>query len=343
MERDISLVFLWKTLKKCWLIMMICALVVAIITGAMVSLTPPTYSSKVDFYTKNNDYNTDYVTQSNLGATQQLINDYVDLIQSEKVLSQVCDKLSSCEDIFNKSEAELTDVEKATYTKLKSYTPDKLRSMISASSKEFHSTFTIKVTASSPAEAYYIARAIEEVAPEAVTKIAKSGYLTTEYISKQVAEVIRRLGNVDGLDWSVDKNDTAIQKSIDQSGVNITREDVKKIMTAMENQDEFTWKLNESEDFEELVQKYLNENTSLLKDVSLCFTSYNSASKPSKNAPSIFNYAAISALATAIIVDLIYFIKGLMNTSISSEDDIKRLIDRPVIGVVPHWESASKK
>ena len=404
MEREISLVFFWKTLKKCWILVTVCALLVGIIVGALVSLTPSTYSSSVDFYTRNNDYNSDYDSQSNLSATEQLINDYVDLIKSEKVLNKVREKLSNCESLFDKPEAEWSKEQKNLAKKLGEYSTSTLRGMISSSSKEKHSTFTIKVTASTPEEAYYVAYAIEVVAPEAVTEIKKTGYLTTEYITSQVAIVIERIGEVDGLDWSVKqdkdyketvtetaetyigelilkKENDATTKELNASKKeeeakklsgpakdlaeqeaqqardaantaraevealkNVNSEDIYSIITSLESDTRTVWELNKEDNFEELVRSYLNEHTSLLKDVSLCFTATNPASEtPVKNAPPVVRNAAIGAIVAALAVYLIFFIKGLFEMNISSEDDIKRLVKRPVIGVIPRWETTSKK
>ena len=81
-----------------------------------------------------------------------------------------------------------------------------------------------------------------------------------------------------------------------------------------------------------------------MKDVSLCFTVINPASEtPVENAPPVVRNAMIGAIVAALAVYLIFFIKGLFEMNVSSEDDIRRLVNRPVIGVIPRWETTSKK
>ena len=165
MEHDISLGFLFKTLKRCWIVMVIVALVAAIIVGVAVSLfIPKKYSSSVEFYVVNTNTSYDYTTSSLLAASEYLINDYVKIIKSDAILELVAEEV-------NKDRAED-----------KKATVKELRSMISSSSEESTSLFTIKVTHTDPEYAHKVAMIIEDIAPEKVTEIAKPDRLTNEYL-----------------------------------------------------------------------------------------------------------------------------------------------------------------
>ena len=341
MQHEINLGFLLKCLKKCWLLMVVCALVLAIAAGIFVNVTMnDTYSASITFYARNNDVNSDIISQGNLSAATRLINDYIQIIKSDAVLTQISDELKATDGI------ELT--------------PQQIDGTISASSEEESSMFVIIITHTDPKVTKAIAAAVEKVTPEAVTKIAKSGHLTTPYIAEQVGIVIRRLGRVnaetedaDGLgklDWKINRPNNfneVVQDCINKSTApegqeKASVEQVIAVLDALEARDDLQYSLIESDNFEALLTQYLNENTSLLKDTSLCFTPIEATSVWT-NSPNALRYALIAAAAGAVIVYLIFLIIGIFESNITSEEDLKKIIDKPVIGTIPAWETADKK
>ena len=64
----------------------------------------------------------------------------------------------------------------------------------------------------------------------------------------------------------------------------------------------------------------------------------------SADSPNVISYTVIAGMVAAIITYLVLLIHKLMNINITSEDDVRRLLNRPLIGTIPSWEmtSASK-
>jgi capsular polysaccharide biosynthesis protein len=85
-------------------------------------------------------------------------------------------------------------------------------------------------------------------------------------------------------------------------------------------------------------QKELGLSTSLE-----CFKSVNSpVVDTSADSPSVAKFALVAAIVAAFAVFAIFVIKGLFRTNVSTEEDLKNLVCRPVLGSVPHWESNKK-
>lgn len=302
MEHDISLGFLFKTLKRCWLIMVIAAVVAAIVVGVAVNLfIPKKYSSSVEFYVVNTNTSYDYTTSSLLAASEYLINDYVKIIKSDAILELVAEEV-------NKDRAED-----------KKATVKELRSMISSSSEESTSLFTIKVTHTDPEYAYRVASVIRDIAPEKVTEIAKPDRLTNEYLVNVAWQTMIALEKAylkeQAENNSIEINDTTAKNSILERYGN---------------------------DAEKAVETFLSEAG---LDGSLdCFTTVNSpALDDAHDSPNALKYAAVAAVGAAAIVYLVFLIKGIFEMNVSSEDDVKKLVKRPLVGTIPHWESPVKK
>ena len=173
MEKSISLVFLWKCLKKCWIFMITAAIVAAVAVGAyVVVLVPRSYAASIDFYVINTNTSYDYTTSSLLSASEYLIKDYVKLIKSDAILEPVAEEL-------NKDRGADEQI-----------TAKDLRSMISATADEGTSVFTITVTSTDEAFAEKVATEIMKQAPDRVTEIAKPVRLTNEYLVNMVWETM---------------------------------------------------------------------------------------------------------------------------------------------------------
>ena len=275
MEHDISLGFLWRTLKKCWILIVVIAVVMAIIAGIFVSFIPKKYSSAVEFYVVNTNTSYDYTTSALLAASAFLINDYVELIKSDVVLSDIVDVVNE-----GRAEKDMVTVKQA-------------RSMISSASSDNTSLFEIRVTHTDPKLAYDVACAIEQVAPKAVTDIAKPDRLTNEYLVEVVWQSLGNLGKQDG----------------------VKKEDVQALL------------------------KNLGLDGSLE-----CFTTVNNpVVDKTADSPNVKKYVGLAAIGSATLVYLIFLIKGFFEMNVSSEDDVKRFIKRPLVGTIPHWEKQSKK
>ena len=272
MQNEISLGFFWKCLKKCWILMIVLAIVAGIVAGIITSFIPKKYSSSVDFYVINTNTSYDYTTTALLSASAYLINDYIEIIKSEAVLT----------DVANDINADRAENNKITVKQLKS--------MVSASSNET-SVFTIRVTHTDKELAYEVAKSIEEIAPSKVTDIAKPDRITNQSIYEGILKVIQQYDET----MTMEK----LKTSLNINGLSSTLD---------------------------------------------CFTTLNEPVKAtSPDSPNVTKYALFAAAAMTAFIYVIFVIKGLVELNVSSEDDVKKLVKRPLVGVIPHWENSTKK
>ena len=136
-------------LRRWWLILL-CGAIAASCTFVFVKqFIEPKYRASVSMYVNNmrRDAEVDYITSSNISASQQLVNTYINIVRSDSVLERVVE------------EADL-DVSAST-----------LKSMVSASQVDETEMFRIYVTSTSPRVAAALANAVAEVSVDAVAEI----------------------------------------------------------------------------------------------------------------------------------------------------------------------------
>lgn len=148
MEIDLQKL-LMAYLRKWWLILL-CGLVVA--GGALlytVKFITPLYQANVSVYVNNSSNNqpVDYVTSGNLDASQKLVNTYINIAKSDRVLDLVAEKLNG------------------------DYTVKELREMLSAAQVDKTEIFRIYITSPSPEEAARVANMMAEVAPGEISNL----------------------------------------------------------------------------------------------------------------------------------------------------------------------------
>ena len=298
MEREINLGFFWKCLKKCWIFMVLAAIVAAAVAGTFAAFViPKKYSSNVNFYIKNSNAEQGVVTSQYVDVSDQLINDYVELIKSDVVLSQIKTELGRVDD----------NGEAIYDSKAKDLSISALRSTITASSKERTSHFTIKVTHYNAKIAYHISLAIRDVAPRAVTNIAKDSAKTTQAYAANIAATILEM-----------KKNPEKYEVYMQGGNN------KEVLTAQ-------------------IEELLRENNYGVDISQSCFLSTNTPIEDGKaDSPNIPKISILSAAASAIIVYIIFFVIGLSEMNVSTEEDLRKHITVPVIGIIPSWETSKQ-
>ena len=140
---------LFSYLRRWWLILL-CGAIAASCTFVFVKqFVEPKYRANVSMYVNNmrRDAEVDYITSSNISASQQLVNTYINIVKSDAVMERVVE------------EADL-DVSAST-----------LKSMVSASQVDETEMFRIYVTSTSPRVAAALANAIAEVSVDAVAEI----------------------------------------------------------------------------------------------------------------------------------------------------------------------------
>ena len=277
MQNEISFIFFWKCLKKCWILMIVLAIIAAAVAGIITNSIPKKYSSTVDFYVINTNTSYDYTTTALLSASAYLISDYIEIIKSEAVLNTVAKDINA-----NRPENDKVTVKQ-------------LKSMVSASTNDT-SVFTIRVTHTDRDFAYEVAKSIEKIAPTEVTNIAKPDRITNQNIYEGILSTINKNYAANGLNQ-------------------ITMEQLKENLT-------------------------INGLSSTLD----CFTTLNEPTRAtSPDSPNVKKYMLFAAAAMAAFIYAIFVIKGLVELNVTSEDDVKRLVKRPLVGVIPHWENTTKK
>lgn len=145
-EIDVGEVFK-VLLKRAWIIVL-CALLIGggtlLYTAKFVTKM---YSAEVTMYVNNNSGNTDTVSSSNLAVALQLVNTYVNIIQSDTVLEKVIE-----------------------HTGL-SLTPGQVRKMLTAESINDTEMFAVRITSPDPQMSADIANAIAQIAPAEISNI----------------------------------------------------------------------------------------------------------------------------------------------------------------------------
>lgn len=151
METDeIDLLKLASYYLQRWWIILLCGLVAgAVALVCTLTLITPKYQANVSIYVNNSrgEQSTDYVTSSNLDASQKLVNTYINLAQSDLVMEKVLQELNGI------------------------YTVKELREMFSASQVDKTEIFRIYITCPDPNEAAQIANIMGRVVPEMIPEL----------------------------------------------------------------------------------------------------------------------------------------------------------------------------
>lgn len=149
MEIDLLRLF-WVLVHKLWLILLVGVLAACIAFGFTKYCVTPLYRTSVTIYVNNSrNSSTDSVTTSDLNASQQLVNTYVNIISSDAVLEKV--------------------VEHGAFP----YTAAELREMMSASAVSDTEIFRVYIVNPDPAMAAEIANTIAAVAPNEIAEIVE--------------------------------------------------------------------------------------------------------------------------------------------------------------------------
>lgn len=138
-------------LRKWWLIL-ICTAVAGLITLIYtVNFITPLYKSSVSVYVNNAraDQQIEYISNTNLATAQKLVNTYINIIRSDRVLAKVADA----------SELDVT--------------ADEIRKIMSAEQVDTTELFTVTITHADPEKAAQIANAVAEVAPGEIGEIVE--------------------------------------------------------------------------------------------------------------------------------------------------------------------------
>ena len=136
-------------LRKWWLILL-CGVVLA--AGAWIytaKCITPLYRAEVSVYVNNirSNQQIDYLSESNLAASQRLVNTYVNIVKSDRVLNKVAESLGG------------------------GYTTEALRQMLSSAQVDETEIFKIYIRHPDPQEAVRVANLLAGIAPEEISAL----------------------------------------------------------------------------------------------------------------------------------------------------------------------------
>lgn len=136
-------------LHKWWIILICLVLGAAIASGITYQFVTPMYQARISIYVNNNKSSEDkeYLSSADLSASQRLVNTYVSIAKSERVLEKISENLND------------------------EYSVNWLNNAISASQLNDTEIFCIYVLHEDPKEAARIANKAAEVAPAEIAQI----------------------------------------------------------------------------------------------------------------------------------------------------------------------------
>ncbi|MGN1328116.1 MAG: YveK family protein [Eubacterium sp.] len=154
-EIEIDLRSIFSTLRKKIVFMILIALICGAVAGCYTNFfIQPKYTATVTLcaYNDNNRIGTDgSITSSEIDASQNLVNTYLEIIKSNTFLEKVADNL---------------DYE---------ITPGTIKSMISCGQVEDTFIFKVQVASTNAAQAAEIANTIAEICPDEIVRIVNAG------------------------------------------------------------------------------------------------------------------------------------------------------------------------
>lgn len=134
-------------LKRAWIICLCAVICGALALVYTANFVTPLYRAQVTMYVNNNAANAETVTSSNLAVALQLVNTYVNIIQSDAVLEEVVEDTGLV------------------------LTPAQVRKMLTAESVNDTEMFAVQVTSPSPQMSVDIANSIADIAPAKISQI----------------------------------------------------------------------------------------------------------------------------------------------------------------------------
>lgn len=136
-------------LRKWWIIFLCLAIGASVALGITWKFVTPQYRASISIYVNNSRgaEDMDYLSSSDLNAAQRLVNTYVSIAKSDRVLDRIAEKLDG------------------------DYTSSQLAGMISAKQMNETEIFQLFVINPDPVEASRIANVAAEVAPAEISNL----------------------------------------------------------------------------------------------------------------------------------------------------------------------------
>lgn len=151
-QTEINLEKLLYVIRKRIILIIALGIACAVLAGALsYVLVTPEYSSSVKLYVNMTREQQTYITQSDITVAKSLVSTYIVVIKSDSFLEQVAERAGV------------------------SYTPEKIKSEISAGAISNTEAFTVTVTDRDKDVAFSIAEAIADLAPDEILRVVEAG------------------------------------------------------------------------------------------------------------------------------------------------------------------------
>ena len=183
-------------------------------------------------------------------------------------------------------------------------TPDRLRPLIRSSADTNNSTFSLSVVHTDKQFAYDVTVAITEIAPNAITALTKPNSNTNEKLANKIYAVINYYNTH--------------PEAMKESG---------KLPVSQGD-----------------IQQLLADNELGLSDQLNCLEMITPPRvATTHDSPSLLTYTALGGIAAAALAYVFFLICSLVKMNVTTEEDVKKLLNRPLLGTIPSWETNSEK
>lgn len=146
------------------------------------------------------------------------------------------------------------------------------------------------------------------------------------------------------------KSDTVLQQVISNLGLTLTYDQLKERVTVSAVDDTQVMQITVRSDNPEWARQVCEQITTISPDVILESVEAGSvklisqaAVTPEPVSPNVMKNTAIAALLGLVVSIGIVVLRELLDNKIKSEDDVRKYLDLPVVGVIPDYEMGGKR
>lgn len=145
------------------------------------------------------------------------------------------------------------------------------------------------------------------------------------------------------------KSDTVLQQVINNLGLNLTYSELKDRVTVTAVDDTQVMQITVLSDNPEWARQVCEQITLISPDVILESVEAGSvklisqaAVNPDPVSPNVSRNTAVAALLGLVLSIGVVVLREMLDNRIKSEDDVRKYLDMPVIGVIPDYEMGGK-
>lgn len=146
------------------------------------------------------------------------------------------------------------------------------------------------------------------------------------------------------------KSDTVLQQVISNLGLTLTYDQLKERVTVSAVDDTQVMQITVRSDNPEWARQVCEQITTISPDVILESVEAGSvklisqaAVTPEPVSPNVMKNTAVAAVLGLVASIGIVVLRELLDNKIKSEDDIRKYLDLPVVGVIPDYEMGGKR